>query len=240
MSGDYDGGDRRFGLGIFARAPVPGQTKTRLIPALGAAGAAALHRAFIDDTLCHAFEVGDCRVTLFHADPAPGDHLAQIAAQSGATLAAQEGPDLGERMSRALHHMLLRCEAAIVVGSDAPTLGAVAMRRALEALVVDEAQGARWCLGPSADGGYVCIGARRGVTLRFQGVRLGTRHALLDTIAANRDRRGVGAPRLLPPSYDIDTPSDLRLLRLHLLMQPDLAPQSAAALRNLGESPASW
>ena len=36
---------------IFARAPVPGEAKTRLIPALGKEGAAGLHEKLLKKTL---------------------------------------------------------------------------------------------------------------------------------------------------------------------------------------------
>lgn len=226
--------ERRYQVGVFARDPVPGRTKTRLIPALGPEGAAELHRAFIEDTLHHVFEVEDCQVTLFHADAEPGEQLVALADRTRTPLRAQEGSSLGERMSRALSHMLRSSEAAMVVGTDAPTFGAASIRDALRKLATH----APWCLGPSADGGYVCIGARRGVTLRFTGVRFSTRHALEDTVDANSHE--VGPPALLAPGYDIDNPRDLRLLRVHLSMRPDVAPRSAEALRNLGDSPGNW
>ena len=43
---------------IFAKAPVPGFAKTRLIPALGEAGAAGLARQMLFDTLKEALAAG--------------------------------------------------------------------------------------------------------------------------------------------------------------------------------------
>ena len=51
-------------IAILSRAPVPGQTKTRLIPAIGAEGAADLHCRFLHATVRTA--IADAEQRLGH------------------------------------------------------------------------------------------------------------------------------------------------------------------------------
>ena len=197
---------------IFARAPRPGHTKTRLIPALGPGGSARLYAAFLKDTLARANALDGFEVEVWAA--AEADQAFFDSSR------LQEGADLGERMSHALQDALTRHERALVIGTDAPTLPEahlVAAGRALEAHDV--------VLGPSADGGYYLIGARAPAP-RLEGVRWSSAHTLDDTVASLRGRRLA----LLRPWYDVDTPGDLRLLRAHLALRPAAAPATAEAL----------
>lgn len=204
---------------VFGRAPVPGACKTRLVPLLGEAGAARLYRAFLDDVLRTAVATG-AAVELWCAGDAKDRDLAELGARHGVTRRAQPAGDLGARMAGALQDALARHPRALLIGSDAPTLPARALLRAGEALV-----DAPTVFGPSADGGYWLVGARRGATAGFDSVRWSTRHALADTLARN-----PGAA-LTEPWYDVDEPADLRLLRAHLAVEPDVAPATRAALR---------
>lgn len=203
-------------LGVFARRPAAGRSKTRLAPALGADGAAALYDAFLTDTLARFTDA-----TVFCADAAdlawfedrhPGHrHLAQAEA------------DLGERMRVALETLLEEADGAVVIGSDAPTLPAARVHAAGRAL----SRGADVVLGPAADGGYYLYGCR-GEAPALPDVRWSSRHALADTVASLE--RAGRTPALLAPWYDVDTPEDLRLLRAHLALTPRVAPETARAL----------
>ena len=95
---------------IFARAPVPGATKTRLIPALGPEGAARLHSALIDHALASAMAAAMHEVQLWSAGEDPSGVLADTAATFGAVLHEQVGGNLGERMAHALEreHVAVR------------------------------------------------------------------------------------------------------------------------------------
>jgi len=201
----------RAEIAVFARAPRPGRTKTRLIPALGPEGAAALYAAFLEDTLTK-LEGLDAR--LWAASEADAPALEG----RGWPVSAQVGGDLGARMSHAIADGLGRADGVIVIGTDAPTLPPARLRDAIDALRTHDA-----VLGPSADGGYYLIGSRAPVS--FGAVRWSTRHALADTLA------GLGSPaRLLRPWYDVDTPDDLALLRAHLALRSRDAPATSRAL----------
>jgi rSAM/selenodomain-associated transferase 1 len=200
-------------LVVFARAPRPGGAKTRLAPLLGEKGAARLARAFLDDTLSIARAVPGFEVVLACAgDPQDAD-LVEIAARHGVARIGQPGGGLGQRLTTVLADALARAGRALVIGSDAPTLPARLLVRAAAAL-----ERAELVLGPTADGGYYLIGAR-GRPPRLDGVRFSTVHALADTVAL-----ADGPVELLPPWYDVDTPDDLRLLRLHLALDRSVAP----------------
>jgi len=134
----------------------------------------------------------------------------------------QAGETLGARMSHALADALRRADRALLIGTDAPTLPRGFLARAARALDTAEV-----VLGPSADGGYYLIGARGSAPdLGGPAIRWSTPHALADTRARVSGRRVA----TLPPWYDVDTPEDLRLLRLHLALDPSAAPATAAAL----------
>jgi glycosyltransferase A (GT-A) superfamily protein (DUF2064 family) len=179
----------------------------------------------------------DVELALHSADAPPGPRLEERAERWGMTLATQRGDTLGDRMAHALTTGIARCGAALVLGTDVPSLPLrilLAARDALQAPTDAEpaapglppaTSSAPWCLGPAADGGYFLVGARH-TAPSFDGVRMGTRHAVADTLRANPGR----PVQRLAPWYDVDTSHDLRLLRLHLALDPRAAPASAALL----------
>jgi len=203
-------------IGVFARAPIAGETKTRLIPAVGPEGAARLHEAFLRDVLMRAAALAP--VTLFVAGPL--DHPAFEALLAEPELGAvrrapQRGADLGERMDHALRALRERAEAAFLLGSDAPTLPERILR-AVTRRADDRV------LTPTSDGGYALVGGR--ADWSFTGVRWSRPTTLAETLARN-----PGAV-LTEPWYDVDEPVDLELLRLHLRLDPSAAPATASAL----------
>ena len=198
-------------LGIFTRAPRPGATKTRLEPAVGAGGAAELHRAFLEDTLTRFAPA--ISVTLFAArDDA---WLRDLAERHGVHYRVQCEGDLGVRMRDALARLLRSSARAFLIGSDAPTLPLRLVRAA------QRAEGT--VFAPSSDGGYVLVGGASAPQLAP--VRWSTRHALADSLALNP------TSQLLEPWYDVDLPEDLALLRAHLDLDAAAAPHTAAWLR---------
>lgn len=208
-------------LTLFARAPVPGQTKTRLIPALGADGAAALYHAFLQDIVARFAPHFD--LTLSCAGELENALLHQLAEQHDLTLRAQAEGSLGVRMSHSLARMNDDQGRGVIVGTDMPTLPLAFVQQAHMRL--DEAD---VVLGPSSDGGYYLVGSRRNFPQLFDGVRFSSRHALADT-QASAARCGARVA-LLTPWYDIDEPADLSLLRAHLALDPRAASRTAALL----------
>jgi rSAM/selenodomain-associated transferase 1 len=187
---------------VFAKAPVAGQAKTRLAPALGAAGAAALAERLLQHTLAQATAAQVGPVELCAAPDASHPALRAAAAACGADLAEQGPGDLGQRMHRALARRLLQDDRALLIGTDAPSLGAAVLQQAAKALLAHEV-----VLVPALDGGYALIGLRRADPRWFAGMSWS--HA--QVMAHTRERlRAAGVNwHELPPVADIDEPADL-------------------------------
>jgi len=201
----------RHALVHFARAPVPGQTKTRLIPGLGAGGAAELYRCFLLDGLARDCDEG---VDLLIA-VAERDHVETVRALAenvcpAADLIVQSGRDLGERMANAFAEVLGRGYAgAVILGTDAPSLPGDRVDKALS--LCDHRD---LVLGPALDGGYYLIGLHKVVPALLLGIAWGTPGVLVETL---RRAQAMGAKvSLLDPWYDVDTPEALAVLRSHL------------------------
>ena len=115
---------------VFTRTPVPGQVKTRLIPAIGAARAANLHRAMLWRTVATAVEARIGPVGLWCSPASEHPYLAEIQREFGLELYLQKGADLGERMHLALGSQAGRSGGAVLVGSDCPFLEARDLQQA--------------------------------------------------------------------------------------------------------------
>lgn len=199
---------------VFAKAPVAGEVKTRLIPALGAAGAAAFHERLVDRTLATAAAAAIGPVELCCAPDAAHPFFDACSRAHGASLGEQGAGDLGERMHRAFVRALAAAPAAIVIGCDCPALGSHHLRDAAAAL----AGGADAVLAPAEDGGYVLIGLAGADARVF--ARLFERIAWggPDVLAATRARL-AGAGRHwheLDALWDVDRPEDLARVRREL------------------------
>jgi rSAM/selenodomain-associated transferase 1 len=187
---------------VFAKAPQPGAVKTRLIPALGAAGAARLHERLLERTLATAAAAGVGPLELC-GDLASDPVLAARAAAHGAALTAQGPGDLGARMHRAFARALASAPHVLAVGCDCPALTPAHLRAASAAL----AAGQDAVLGPAEDGGYVLIGLARVHSALFEGIRWG------GPDVAERTRASLGRLgwrwREIERLWDVDRPEDL-------------------------------
>ena len=185
---------------LFAKAPVPGQVKTRLRSRLSPVDAATLQKAFVSDMLemlLADFPMLDLEL---HTDVPTGDWACHSVSQK-----LQVAGDLGSKLLYALSSALAGGRTqAMVLGSDAPTLPASHLR----ALFSSRADVA---LGPTSDGGYYAIACRKTHPRMFDGVAWSGPHALEGTQRAIRDcgmTVETGAEW-----FDVDKPSDLdRLL----------------------------
>ena len=188
----------------FAKAP--GEAKTRLIPALGAAGAAALHRQLVMHCLRAATDAQLGPVELWCAPDTSDPFFRECERQLGVSLWEQGEGDLGERMQRAFESALMRAARAILVGSDIPALSARYLRDADRALV----RGNKVVIGPAEDGGYVLIGLSRCDPELFRDIPWGGP----DVMAETRRRIAAIAWRSseLPVLWDVDQPEDLERL----------------------------
>jgi rSAM/selenodomain-associated transferase 1 len=191
---------------VFARAPVAGAVKTRLVPALGAEGAARLHARMAKQAVRTALAAAG-HVEL-HCAPRTG-HLffRQLSRRYGVGLRAQKGSDLGARMLHALRVALRRRRAVVLIGSDCPELRPQDLRAAFRAL----RSGASAVFSPAQDGGYALIGLRRISARLFEAIDWGGPEVMAQTHARLRELGWRW--RELRSVWDVDRPEDLERLR---------------------------
>ncbi len=190
---------------VFARAPVAGATKTRLIPELGAVGAARLHAALVAHTLAVAAVARPYELQLWHAGDDADGTLDHMTAAAGASLHRQPDGDLGARMEHALGQATADGRPAIVIGTDCPWVSAGTLQEAEDLLDSADA-----VLGPAEDGGYVLFGLHGVAPSLFSDIDWGTERVL----ATTRERLAdLGWDwRELPARPDVDRPGDLDAL----------------------------
>jgi uncharacterized protein len=189
---------------LFTRYPVPGRVKTRLIPALGAEGAAALHRRLVLRTLrtaraaCQAADA----VLEVRFDGGREEGVRHWLGVNG-LCRPQQGNDLGERMANAFAESFGEgSEATVVIGSDCPGLTAETLLEAFNRLAQRPV-----VFGPANDGGYCLLGLARMVPELFRGIAWGQETVLARSVEALQ-KLGL-EPALLEPLDDLDRPDDL-------------------------------
>ncbi len=191
-------------LALFAKAPVPGQVKTRLSPPLTPTEAAELYEAMLLDTVAqHQVRPGRGLFLWFAPAEAEGWFRAHIPPRF--RLRPQRGAGLAERM-RALfeEHASEGADRIVLRGTDSPTLPPERIREAFELL-----ESADLVLCPDRDGGYNLIGLRRPAPELFD-LELST-GSVLDTTLEHAQALGMSVA-LLEPHHDVDTQADLELL----------------------------
>ena len=195
---------------MFAKAPLPGRVKTRLVPLLGKQRATRLHARMVEGTLRLAAQARFARVELHCAPHAHHPVFAALARRYSLTLRAQGRGDLGARMLRACRRMLRTEKAVVLIGTDCPVLRVADLRAAARALQ----GGADAVLSPSEDGEYALIGLRRVSPRLFSGLEWGSDSVLQQT--RTRLRELGWRWRELRTVWDVDRPEDYaRLGRLH-------------------------
>ena len=198
------------GLFMLTRFPRPGNTKTRLIPALGPEGAAMLQRQMTEHLLA--------RFQKFRQE----QPLTLEVHYAGATAQQMKdwlGPEIGLRpqsegnLGQRLHHTFRQgfaggLKRVLVVGSDCPGIGALHVVGAFEQL-----QRVDVVIGPAEDGGYYLIGLTVPQPELFADIPWGQETVLARTLAIAR--RLCLKVALLSPLPDIDRPEDLPLWEVY-------------------------
>ncbi|MBP7649377.1 MAG: TIGR04282 family arsenosugar biosynthesis glycosyltransferase [Phenylobacterium sp.] len=187
---------------VFAKAPVRGRVKTRLIPALGAPGAARLARRLLDHTLAQALAAGSGAVELCASPGFSAPDWAAYPLPPGVATSAQGDGDLGARLARAARRHLAQGACVLLIGTDCPSLSAVRLQAAAVALADHDA-----ALYPALDGGYTLLGLRADHPSLFADIPWSTAQVAAVTRARMQAlgwRVWVGEALA-----DIDTPPDL-------------------------------
>lgn len=201
------GPEHRTTVVVFAKAPDPGKVKTRLAPHIGEGPAAVLAARLALRTVATATGANIGDVELWCAPDTVHPFFDLCRRRHGVSLHRQVGEDLGARMSHALRSALQRAPAAILIGSDIPTLSAEDLRDAASAL----AGNSDVVLGPAEDGGYWLLGLRDVEDAIFADMPWGGRDVLRRTreeCRALRWRVAEAATR-----WDVDRPEDFERLR---------------------------
>lgn len=209
---------------LFCKAPIPGQVKTRLIPALGLEGACELHCRLLNHIAATLLEGNLCPLEFWVSPDAKDPFFAPFQTVADISFHCQTGSDLGQRMFNGVQESLGQVEGAskrraayvLLIGSDCPALSVAYLDRALSRLEM----GSDAVLGPAMDGGYVLLGLNRAEPSLFQDIGWGS-----DTVCAETCRRmnNLGWNWSLAKTlWDIDLPADLERLNQIELRQMQL------------------
>ena len=189
---------------IFSRYPEPGKTKTRMIPALGAEGAANLQRQMTEHTLAQAKKLTELLPVAIEVHFAGGNQQL-MANWLGQDLVyqPQSSGDLGARMTSAFEEAFIATmEAVVMIGIDCPGLDENLLSQAFNALGNHDL-----VLGPAQDGGYYLIGLGRYSTELLKNIAWGTDQVLAQTVANAKELDFSIA--YLDTLSDVDRPEDL-------------------------------
>ena len=190
----------------FTRVPRPGKTKTRLMGLLSGEQCAQLHWAFLKD-LNGIYESLDADLFVFHTPDPQWEELKPVLTVAKG-FCPQVGEGLGEKMNHALNAVLaLNYDAVVLTGADLPAMTEDHLQSGFAAL-----EHADVTLGPTSDGGYYLVGVKAPAPYLFENQTYGCGSVFDRTATAARDAGHTLAIAL--PCDDVDTPEDLRALRL--------------------------
>jgi len=216
---------------IFTRYPKTGTTKTRLIPVLGAEGAANLQRKMTEHTLKQVKTVSTPdKVTVEVRYDGGNEDLMRRWLGSKFEYVLQGDGDLGYRMQRAFEDAFKSgAAAAVIIGTDIPDLAAVDIIKAFAAL-----KQKKMVLGPAKDGGYYLIGLQKNAFLQavaelFSGIKWGEHDVLKKTLSIS-NRLGLSY-FLLDEMDDVDRPEDIFIWeRFQVLGHRDVIPDGISVI----------
>lgn len=200
---------------LFAKAAVPGQVKTRLVPALGEQGACELHDKLVRHTIASLNETDAGSLRLYVDHPLHAAVVNWCGGAAGISVHEQCSGNLGARMRRAVEQTAREkdVENLLLLGSDCPFIDVAFLDEALQEI----AAGASVVFGPAEDGGYVLLGLSRAAAedatvleALFSGIEWGSDKVLEQSLQALA--RCKVSVAMLPALADIDRPADLALL----------------------------
>ena len=207
-------------LGIFARFPQAGTTKTRLARDTGSKAAAEIYAAFVHDIIDHVSGLDDCRqvIAITPSEPSAMNWFRETACD-GFELVFQSDGCLGSRICTFFASQFEQGRGPVVViGSDSPDLPLSDIKAAFHLL-----RTADCVIGPAADGGLTLIGLKRLPPHFLDDVRWSSWQTLSDVLMACRKHQLQ--IELLPVWYDVDSLENLgTLISLQLAGAENAAP----------------
>lgn len=205
---------------VFAKPPIPGKAKTRLIPAVGAETAARYAEAFLEDTVEAAERLGWANLVIAATEPFSLPCIAQH------ELWEQPDASLDLRIEAMLQRALQDTPMAFALGADSPGLPLRLLEDAREALLSHDA-----VLGPAADGGFYLLGVKQCPRGMLGGIHWSEATTLQQTL---KRLRHLGLSTAQTGEWlDVDTPEDLAQLK-NLLERSGVAIHTNALLDELG------
>ena len=194
---------------VFAKPPVAGLAKTRLIPALGENGAAEFHAKLLNLTLKNVVSENEWDTHLWCSENIVHPFFQTCVSGYSIKLHLQSEGDLGERMTHAMQYMLSQYEKVCIIGSDCPVLDRSKLRKVFAGLNSDKDV----VVTPAEDGGYVLMAVRKELNADiFSGTQWGGRDVFQNTL---KNIQGLKLnPVIQSTLWDIDTPEDLNRIQI--------------------------
>jgi len=192
---------------VFAKAPIAGEVKTRLLSSMDAQTVTALYKQLVLHSLNTAVGSQVGSVELWGAPSIEHPFFLRCAEKFSVELHQQTEGDLGKRMAHAFGETLKKTPMALLMGSDCPSLTHDDLKEAKKIL----GQGSQAVISPTEDGGYVMIGLRQFEPTLFEGIPWGTSSVLEET--RHRLRQMGWKWQELPQRWDVDRPEDVERLR---------------------------
>ncbi len=192
---------------IFAKTPIQGTVKTRLIETLGSQGATELHKQLTVHCVEMAVRSSHYDVHLWCAPTPEHPFFKALSTKFSIGLRHQQGEDLGERMASAIKETLKNNEIVIIIGSDCPML----THKNLELIITKLENGYDAGVIPAEDGGYVLLGLRKFSPILFKEIEWGSKYVFektkmhLEELGWNWYQHET--------FWDVDRPNDLERLK---------------------------
>jgi uncharacterized protein len=207
-------------LVVMAKAPRPGQVKTRLMESLPLPAVTALHRCLLEDTLALAMSLTRVEIAVMCPE-SDRDELARLVGHT-VEVVAQNGEGLAAGLTSVFRYFTAAGRQHIIAfNSDSPHLAPSVLHSAFEILATHDV-----VIGPTHDGGYYLVGAKAIHPSLFVGDGMGTESALDGLLA--RTKVLELSTGFTEPFYDIDVANDLIRLARELRLAPAKAPRTAA------------
>jgi hypothetical protein len=198
---------------VFAKAPVAGEVKTRLLPFMDVKSVTTLHEKLVLHSLNKALESKVGPVELWCTPSVVHPFFFRCAKKFQIEIHEQTDGDLGRRMAHAFEETLKRAPMALLMGTDCPSLTCEDLKEATKIL----GQGSQAVITPAEDGGYVLIGLRQYELLLFERISWGTSSVIEETRERLLQLRWNWQE--LPARWDVDRPEDVERLRREELLE---------------------
>lgn len=195
---------------LFAKEPVPGRVKTRLIPVLGVNNATRLYVQLLEYVIKTVADTHLAASYLYLTPESDPEYFRSNALKNHFQLRTQQGNNLGDRMFNALARTLMKYKRVVLIGTDCPFLNADDLREAIMALDTTQPVKCTMVFSPALDGGYVLVGASEVCRDVFEDIDWGTHKVMSQTRSALQQQQIQW--RELKTLRDIDTAEDLSAL----------------------------